>query len=125
MSTSEKPSQQAEAEDTTGERPIARAKSLPLAPPRPDSLPELVPASMINELLYCERLMYLEWVQGEWADNRYTAEGKAVHKRVDKPGRGLRPKADSEKEPAKTSAQSKRDGEDLPYTARSVWLSSE
>jgi hypothetical protein len=35
----------------------------------------LVPARMINEVLYCERLMYLEWVQGEWADNVYTGGG--------------------------------------------------
>src|SRR5690606_20564802 len=110
------------------EAPRVPPKRLPLAPP-PADLPErsddLVPARMINELLYCERLMYLEWVQGEWADNRYTAEGKAVHKRVDRPGRGLKPKADPTKDAAKASAQPKSDVEELPYTARSVWLSSE
>src|SRR5690606_7890584 len=84
--------------------------------PRPDSLPELVPARMINELLYCERLMYLEWVQAEWADNRYTIDGKVVHKRVDKKAQVLKPKAE-EKE---NTVEPER-----PYTARSVWLSSE
>ena len=32
-------------------------------------VPELIPARMLNELAYCPRLAYLEWVQGEFADN--------------------------------------------------------
>src|SRR5690606_28274344 len=40
-------------------------------------------------------------------------------------GRGLKPKADPTKDAAKASAQPKSDVEELPYTARSVWLSSE
>jgi hypothetical protein len=31
--------------------------------------PDFVPARMVNEVLYCERLAYLEWAQGEFADN--------------------------------------------------------
>lgn len=95
---------------------------------------------MVNEVLYCERLMYLEWVQNEWADNRFTAEGTAVHKRVDKGTRPLRKtkavsSAKSSKDPApkeeKGAASKAEDGQkhthtdDRPYTARSVWLSSE
>jgi hypothetical protein len=41
---------------------------------------------MINEVLYCERLLYLEWAQGEFADNAFTVEGRATHKRADQPG---------------------------------------
>jgi CRISPR-associated protein Cas1 len=63
---------------------------------------------MINEMLYCERLAYLEWVQGEWADNAWTEEGRWAHRRADEKSAGL-PEQESEK----------------PYTARSVWLSSE
>ncbi|APR87010.1 hypothetical protein A7982_12359 [Minicystis rosea] len=37
--------------------------------------PELVPARMINEVLYCERLCHLEWAQGEFEDNAFTVEG--------------------------------------------------
>jgi len=74
---------------------------------------------MINEALYCERLLYLEWVQGEWADNRFTVEGKAVHKRVDKKPQVL-------KEPASESkADEAATQEERPYSARSVWLSSD
>lgn len=42
-----------------------------------------VPARMVNEFVYCPRLAYLEWVQGEWDDNLDTIHGKWVHRRVD------------------------------------------
>lgn len=92
--------------------PSVRPKTLPLSPPPAES--HLVPARMVNEVLYCERLMYLEHVQGEWADNYFTADGKGTHKRADK--------AKALKEPPQPIAE---DGEPLPYQARSVWLSSE
>ncbi|MEL6183879.1 MAG: CRISPR-associated protein Cas4 [Myxococcota bacterium] len=44
----------------------------------------LLPARMLNELAYCPRLFHLEWVQREWDDSRYTADGKRVHRRVDR-----------------------------------------
>ncbi len=74
----------------------------------------LIPARMINEVLYCERLMCLEWLEGEWADNYYTRDGKVVHKRPDK----------AEKPLVETPPLGE-DGQPLPYQARSVWLSSE
>jgi CRISPR-associated protein Cas1 len=46
---------------------------------------ELVPARMLNEFTYCPRLAYLEWVQGEWADNPDTLDGEFVHRRADRP----------------------------------------
>ncbi|GAF93131.1 unnamed protein product, partial [marine sediment metagenome] len=48
-------------------------------------VPELIPARMLNEFCYCPRLAYLEWVQGEFADNLETREGRFGHRRVDKP----------------------------------------
>lgn len=97
----------------TEENAPQRAKRLPLVAPK-DTGMLLVPARIINEVLYCERLMYLEWVQGEWDDNYFTVDGRAVHKRADRPGKPLTaPEPISE------------EGEPLPYTARSVWLSSE
>jgi CRISPR-associated protein Cas1 len=44
-----------------------------------------IPARMLNEHVYCPRLAYLEWVQGEWADSADTVEGRYRHRRVDKP----------------------------------------
>ena len=83
--------------------PSGRAKPLPRKLPTLD-VPALVPARMVNEVLYCERLMALEWVQGEFSDNRFTVEGRAVHKRADKPGRALPPptKVDDEDDAADT-----------------------
>jgi CRISP-associated protein Cas1 len=60
-----------------------RAKPLTRPLPALSEPPELVPARMINEVLYCERLLYLEWAQGEFADNAFTVEGRAVHRRTD------------------------------------------
>lgn len=41
---------------------------------------------MLNEFAYCPRLFHLEWVQGEFADNDETVEGRSVHQRVDASG---------------------------------------
>ena len=57
---------------------------LPIPPPPADSMTPLVPARMVNEWVYCPRLAYLEWVEGEWAESADTAEGKRVHARVDR-----------------------------------------
>jgi hypothetical protein len=61
---------------------------LPMAAGEP---PPLVPARMINETIYCERLLYLEWAQGEFADNVFTVDGRSVHERADQPGGSLPP----------------------------------
>ncbi len=47
---------------------------------------------MLNEYVYCPRLAYLEWVQGEFAHSTDTAEGAIKHRRVDK-ARGNLPEA--------------------------------
>jgi CRISPR-associated protein Cas1 len=51
-----------------------------------ESLPELVPARMLNEHAYCPRLFFLEWVDRLWAPNADTAEGDWQHRRVDAGG---------------------------------------
>ncbi len=113
---------------------VARAKHLPLPLLKTDS-PALVPARMINELFYCERLMYLEWAQSEFADNAFTVDGRSVHRRADEakplpePARRSSKRKDSAK--ADTNDGEADTGESAPsvdgppYTARSVWLSSE
>ena len=50
-------------------------------------VPELIPARMLNEFAYCPRLAYLEWVQGEFADNLEVQEGRFGHRRLDRPDR--------------------------------------
>jgi len=75
------------------------------------SLPELLPARMVNEYVYCPRLSYLMWVQGEWAASSDTEEGTYAHRRVDK-RKGKLPKAEVVEE-------------DTRIHARSITLSSE
>ncbi|MBA4357474.1 MAG: CRISPR-associated protein Cas4 [Desulfovibrio sp.] len=43
---------------------------------------DLLPISGLQHLLYCERQCALIHVEGQWAENRLTAEGKVGHERV-------------------------------------------
>lgn len=43
---------------------------------------DLLPLSGLQHLLYCERQCALIHVEGQWAENRLTAEGKVGHERV-------------------------------------------
>jgi len=56
--------------------------------------PELLPARMLNEFVYCPRLFHLEWVQKEWAESADTVSGSFAHRRVDVPGGDLPPPAE-------------------------------
>ena len=112
--------------------PRLRAKHLGLRLPMMPDVPELVPARMINEILYCERLFYLEWAQGEFDDNWFTVEGRAVHRRPDKPGGELPPKPEERAGRKRKKAEANEEDDEpaevpepRPYEARSVWLSSE
>ena len=71
-------------------------------------VPELIPARMLNEFIYCPRLFYLEWVSVLWADSADTAAGRFTHRVVDRGG-GAAPDPE----------------DDLLVEARSVAVSSE
>lgn len=45
--------------------------------------PELLPARMVNEFVYCPRLFWLEHVEREFEDSFDTVDGQRVHRRVD------------------------------------------
>lgn len=44
---------------------------------------ELVPISALQHMLYCPRQCALIHVERQWAENRFTAEGRILHKRAD------------------------------------------
>jgi len=48
-------------------------------------LPDLLPARMLNEFVYCPRLFYYEWVEGVFEASADTLDGNAKHARVDEP----------------------------------------
>lgn len=56
-----------------------------LVPVTAEVSPELIPARMLNESVYCKRLFYLMWVSQLFEDSDRTAAGSEVHTRVDKP----------------------------------------
>jgi CRISPR-associated protein Cas1 len=99
---------------------------------RTQSVPELIPARMLNEFVYCPRLAYLEWVQGEWEENEFTADGKFQHRRVDQEKGKLsqgKTSEDSDSEDSNTptlqhSNPSNDPSMDTTIHARSVWLSA-
>ena len=105
-----------------GERaPMPRPKTLPIISPEQADVPDAVPARMINEVLYCERLLYLEWVQGEFENNVFTADGTLVHRRVDA-GKG---KLQAPPKPGDATSEDEDVEVPPPFEARSVWLTSE
>ncbi|WP_266217278.1 CRISPR-associated protein Cas4 [Paraliomyxa miuraensis] len=53
----------------------------------PSELADLLPVRMCNELVYCERLFYLEHVQGYFVDSADTVHGRAQHERAARRGR--------------------------------------
>ncbi len=86
---------------------------------------------MVHQYAYCPRRYHLMYVEGRWADNAYTVEGRHVHRRVDKLDHVL-PEADSVGDSDQASDRSQqpdhknsRDGDEPPIVSRSVPLSSE
>lgn len=77
------PDASASAAQKTGEAEsiVSPAKEIqsPAAPPEP--MP--IPARMLNEFVYCQRLFYYEFVEGVFVESADTLRGDAIHKRVD------------------------------------------
>jgi len=49
---------------------------------RPVSLPDYLPARMLNEFVYCPRLFFYEWVEGVFAHSADTVEGALRHEKL-------------------------------------------
>ena len=83
----------------------------------PGTLPDLIPARILNEHVYCPRLAYLEWVDRQFVDNADTADGTFVHRVVDR--ERAKPPDPSDAPDAQAS-----DGEPAPSSS-AVTVSSE
>lgn len=80
---------------------------------------------MVKQFTFCPRLFHLMYVEGRWADNAYTIEGRHVHRRVDQldhllPETGTDEAASS----ALPTPDKPSDGDDPPVISRSVPLAS-
>lgn len=58
--------------------------ALPVLHVQPRSLPDYLPARMVNEFVYCPRLFFYEWVEGLFRHSTDTVEGAIQHGRLDK-----------------------------------------
>lgn len=80
---------------------------------RADSEPQPIPARMLNEFVYCQRLFYYEFVEGVFVESADTLRGGAIHQRVDS-GNGELPKA------KRKATTDKSKGEEKPADAESA-----
>jgi len=92
-------------------------------------VPRLIPARMLNEFTYCPRLAYLEWVQGEFAHNLDTLEGRFDHRRVDRATKrsfkGPKKNADaSEPSGDAPEHESEAEADPPPFQTRQLMLSA-
>jgi CRISPR-associated protein Cas1 len=93
--------------------------------------PDLLPVRMLNEYAYCPRLFHLMHVEGRWADNAFTVEGRNVHRRTDKLDHVLPDPNSGASETRKESEgndgngqEAAREGDEPPIVTRSVALGS-
>jgi CRISPR-associated protein Cas1 len=86
--------------------------------------PDLLPLRMLNEYTYCPRLFHFMHVEGRWADNEFTVEGRHAHRRVDALDH-LLPEAPETKAPDAKADDAPAPGDEPPAVARSVPLSSD
>jgi CRISPR-associated protein Cas1 len=66
--------------------------------------PQQIPARMMNEFVYCQRLFYYEFVEGVFVESVDTLRGAAIHQRVDS-GNGALPAAKTKKKTEKTTEE--------------------
>src|ERR1022692_2729548 len=102
--------------------------ALPIQIEAKRSLPDYLPARMVNEYAYCPRLFFYEWVEGLFAESVDTVEGAIQHRRVDAKTTALPSAEEMEAREEKTTGDGKRSSVPPPpqsIHSRSVQLSSE
>jgi CRISPR-associated protein Cas1 len=57
---------------------------------------DLIPVRALNQVTYCQRLYYLEYVEAIMPINEHVADGLFQHRRVDDPALQNRPRKDGE-----------------------------
>lgn len=68
-----------------------------------------IPARMLNEFVYCQRLFYYEFVEGVFVESVDTLRGDAIHQRVDS-GNGALPAAKGKTKAEKTTTENQPAG---------------
>jgi CRISPR-associated protein Cas1 len=98
-SESSKPVAEVPASPVLNPPPLQDANLQTSATPEPsdrkvhaEAEPQQIPARMLNEFVYCQRLFYYEFVEGVFVESVDTLRGGAIHQRVDS-GNGALPAA--------------------------------
>lgn len=71
---------------------------------RAEAEPQQIPARMMNEFVYCQRLFYYEFVESVFVESVDTLRGGAIHQRVDS-GNGALPAAKKKSKTEKTTTE--------------------
>ena len=97
-------SQLARLSQAPPESPPPETPQSPPSPSRHKTEPQQIPARMLNEFVYCQRLFYYEFVEGVFVESADTLRGDAIHQRVDS-GSGALPKAKRKADADKPKAE--------------------
>jgi len=112
---SSSPTKEVKAPDSPALSPPLSEEAKSLAEPsseaagqkvRAEAEPQQIPARMMNEFVYCQRLFYYEFVEGVFVESVDTLRGAAIHQRVDS-GNGALPAAKTKKNTEKTTTEEK------------------
>lgn len=90
----------------------------------PKEQDDFLPARMVNEYVYCPRLFFLEYVEGQFAHSPDTIDGAIKHRRVDASVKSL-PRAKSRKTDKSEATEEDTDVAQPTLHARSVTLASD
>src|SRR6266487_4454058 len=88
----------------TATEPVATGPTVETRVERREGEPQQIPARMLNEFVYCQRLFYYEFVEGVFVESADTLRGEAIHQRVDT-GSGALPKAKGKTDAEKKTAE--------------------
>lgn len=103
------------APTTIGDHPSKIASTSPQPSPQ-RSEGDVIPARMMNEFVYCQRLFYYEFVEGVFVESADTVRGAALHQRVDA-GKGALPAAkgrESKVQGLKSDGEGKKESNTSP-----------
>ena len=94
---------------TTATEPVATGPTVEAKVERREGEPQQIPARMLNEFVYCQRLFYYEFVEGVFVESADTLRGEAIHQRVDS-GTGALPKAKKKSKAETTTTEDQPTG---------------
>lgn len=85
---------------------------------------QTIPARMLNQFVYCQRLFYYEFVEGVFVESADTLRGSALHKKVDSGKGDLAAPAGKLNAKTAKSAKTRKEGEEKKEESQSLVTSA-